>query len=227
MRQQADPNYGKRKQRGPEQAEGSAPPSQAEGGMLPPPAKKPKTQPAADAKRGTGAAAKQHAPLEQQQQAAGTQDAPATGGEQQQAQQVLARQQEAPPHGQQLEEEEQQAAQQRESSAQEDQGRPAKGGGLGWRQQRRTDASTAFVKHLAEGVDEAAVRQLFEGCGQITGVEMGRDRATGRLKASVWGDWWAWGLGGGRRRGRGVREGACMPPPACCEVPQHPAAFAR
>ncbi|KAL4858071.1 Squamous cell carcinoma antigen recognized by T-cells 3 [Chlorella vulgaris] len=54
--------------------------------------------------------------------------------------------------------------------------------GLGWRQQRRSDANTAFVKYLAEGVEEEAVRELFGGCGPLLGVVMGRDKETDRLK---------------------------------------------
>ena len=52
----------------------------------------------------------------------------------------------------------------------------------GLRQHRRTDPNTAFVKHLADSVDEATVRELFASCGPITSMELGRDRATGRTK---------------------------------------------
>eukprot|EP00887_Chlorella_sp_A99_P001390 scaffold8.g1390.t1 len=52
----------------------------------------------------------------------------------------------------------------------------------GPRQQRRAALTTAFVKHLADDVDEAALRALFAPCGRVLAVQLGRDRATGRSK---------------------------------------------
>jgi hypothetical protein len=138
MRQQADPNFAKRKQR--QQAGEPAAATEGGGGggdgggeMLPPPAKKPRTAAAA---------------------AAGNAAAAAAAGQ-----------------GQQLE------------------GQPAAQRLRQQQQQRAPQANTAFVKHLWEGADEGAVRKLFAGCGEISGLNMGIDRETGRLKvgaASCW-----------------------------------------
>ncbi|KAL4457863.1 hypothetical protein ABPG75_012728 [Micractinium tetrahymenae] len=196
MRQKADPNYGKRKaqqaQQGEQQEGNHQEQAGAAGDMPPPPAKKPRkaepvaAAPVAAAGQADGAAAAEPAPSpapqqqeqEQEQQAApqaeeqehgAGQPAPSAktpaGQQQQQQQQAEVPQQQ----GQQQQAEEVGHGQQRSARPQ-------------WRQQRRTDSNTAFVKHLADGVNEPALQELFGGCGEITGIEIGREKQTGRPK---------------------------------------------
>ncbi|KAL4424967.1 hypothetical protein ABPG77_002852 [Micractinium sp. CCAP 211/92] len=185
MRQKADPNYGKRKAQQAQQGEQQErePGAPAAGDMPPPPAKKVRkavaeaAAPAAAAGQANGGAAVEAASAAQQPEQAqqGAQQAPeqAAGHA-------------APPSGaaaarqQQQEQPEQQqggrAEPQQTAHGQQQGARPQ------WRQQRRTNANTAFVKHLADGVDEAALQELFGGYGQITGIELGREKHTGRPK---------------------------------------------
>jgi DNA polymerase III gamma/tau subunit len=109
-------------------------------------------------------------PADQAQEAEGQPQQQRAGGEPSQQQ-----------HGRQ---QQQQHWQQEQQQQQQQQQQVHKPGGLGWRQQRRSDANTAFVKYLAEGVEEEAVRELFGGCGPLLGVVMGRDKETDRLKVS-------------------------------------------
>lgn len=168
MRQQADPNFGKRKKEPAQQAQQDS--AAAGGDMPPPPAKRPRTA-------ATGANAQEAAPAAGRPQAA-------------QPEQQAARQQPeaaagaAPsaPAEQQLQEQGQGegAGAQQEGQQQEQQAPRLQGA---WRQQRHTAANTAFVKHLADEVDEAAVKQLFAGCpGGVASVELGRDKKTGRSR---------------------------------------------
>lgn len=46
------------------------------------------------------------------------------------------------------------------------------------------DSLTVFVKHLPLDADQAAVEELFAACGEVRGVRVKTDRATGRHKAS-------------------------------------------
>lgn len=43
---------------------------------------------------------------------------------------------------------------------------------------------TAFIKHLKESVDEAALHRLFESCGDIKSLKIGREPETNRSRVS-------------------------------------------
>ena len=44
---------------------------------------------------------------------------------------------------------------------------------------------TAFIKHLKESVDEAALQKLFESCGEIKSLKIGREPETNRSRVSL------------------------------------------
>lgn len=200
MRQQADPNFGKRKQQAQAQEGGKG------GDMRPPPAKKPRTAASGANSVEVPAPAAAAAPAEGMQPAAGSEGgAPAAPAAQQQEQAAAPAQQEQGQQGQ--------------EPGEPAHGRPA------WRQQRRTEANTAFVKHLADAVDEAALQQLFGSVpGGVKGVELGHDRKTGRSK--VGGLAAARGRQGGERDPAGTVWPAQLPynltqQPACPPHPTH------
>ena len=177
MRQQADPNFGKRKKEQQQQQQGAA--AGSGGDMPPPPAKKPRTA-------GTGANAQEAgAPAAggQQAEAAGAAAAQAAPQQQEQEQQPAAGEAAAgaaaaAPAEQQAEE----GGHAGEGAAQQPRLQGA------WRQQRHTAPNTAFVKHLADEVDEDALKQLFAGCpGGVASVELGRDKQTGRSRVRLGG----------------------------------------
>ena len=184
MRQQADPNFAKRKQR--QQAGEPAAATEGGGGggdgggeMLPPPAKKPRTAAAA---------------------AAGNAAAAAAAGQ-----------------GQQLE------------------GQPAAQRLRQQQQQRAPQANTAFVKHLWEGADEGAVRKLFAGCGEISSLNMGIDRETGRLKVGAGSCWVCAAMCGAACERAGWTQGGSSPvagspdalPASCSFTPRQPSCACR
>ena len=200
MRQQADPNFAKRKQR----QQAGEPAAAAEGGggggggeMLPPPAKKPRTA-AAAAAEGNAAAAAAAAP-EQGQQPEGQPAAAAAAGAAS----------EQPQTGQQAQQEQQ--------------------------QQRAPQANTAFVKHLWEGADEGAVRKLFAGCGEISSLNMGIDRETGRLKVGAGSCWVCAAMCGAACERAGWTQGGSSPvagspdalPASCSFTPRQPSCACR
>lgn len=47
---------------------------------------------------------------------------------------------------------------------------------------RRPPSAVAFVKHLADDVDEAALRELFASCGEIINLFIKKDKDTGRSR---------------------------------------------
>jgi hypothetical protein len=77
--------------------------------------------------------------------------------------------------------------------------------------QAERQSLTAFVKHLDEAVDEAALRALFAGRGEVRRVKVATEPATGRHKASlraVCGPC-----------ARGVRAQRCSKVPCCSSPP--------
>lgn len=173
MRQQADPNYAKRKQQQQQQDD------KEKADMPPPPAKRPRTAGPVKAAAPPAAPAAAEAGEGVAPQAAEP-EVPRTAGAAAAADAAQAVQADQQQQGEVQEGEAQHAHQQQGQGQQQQALRP------GWRQTRRVDANTAFVKHLAEVVDEAAIQGLFVGCpGGVAGIELGRDRQTGRSKVCL------------------------------------------
>ncbi|GAB4820618.1 hypothetical protein N2152v2_007664 [Parachlorella kessleri] len=175
LRQERDPNFGKKaakKREAPareadhqQQQRGQRlpPPQQAQqdeglqdGGMQPPPPKKPRTT------------------------------APATAGQQQLQQQQGVPQQDQPPVAAPAGQPAGMAKATGAAGAEQEQAQPAAGAAqqeppapkatVSAEWLRKTGPSTVFVKHLAEEVGEGELEALFAPCGRITALQLGRDR---------------------------------------------------
>ncbi len=48
--------------------------------------------------------------------------------------------------------------------------------------QKQEGCTTVFIGNLSWDVDEAAIRETFEGCGEIKEIRFSEDRETGRFK---------------------------------------------